>query len=265
VDPEALLVANLPTELRGGMGCSCAGVSPGRSVDGAVRLARNLDWWGGEVLSGLELVVVETGPGQRPFVSFTWPGLVGAVTGMNGAGLTVANLVALKQAGSPAGQVPVLFLLREVLEQDASVDEALARLKATRAGAAQSFALADPERAVAVERGPGHWRVRPAVQGLALVTNYWAEDRGAATDGRYPRLRAALGEGPVDARRLQHALGRVALGGRNLQAVILEPAKRRALVASGRPPVARGEFTPLDLSPWLRPRPTPRAPAPGRP
>lgn len=251
VDEGALLVANLPTELREGLGCTSAGVGRLRSPDGTVRLARNLDWQGGELLAPLGLVVVEAGVGVHPFVSFTWPGLVGVVTGINAEGLTVANLVALGQRGDPRGRTPVLFAVRAALERDATVQQALARLRATPAGTPQSFALADPHEAVALERAAGHFLVRAPEGGLALVSNYWGEDRGAATDGRYPRLRAALAAGPVGVERLQQVLGAVAMGRRNLQAVVLEPATRRAWLAWGQLPAAQGPYRALELSWWL--------------
>jgi len=38
----------------------------------------------------------------------------------------------------------------------------------------------------------------------------------------------------------------------NVQSVIVEPESRRACVAQGKVPIAKGAWKTLELSPWLR-------------
>jgi isopenicillin-N N-acyltransferase like protein len=255
VDRTALFAANLAPEMASSLACSCLATLPERSGDGAIRLARNLDWPGGSILAGAELVVIESGTSHR-FASFTWPGLLGVATGMNDAGLSVADLMALGTGGHPRPGIPVLFAVRSMLEKAGTVDEALAWLKSAARTMPQNYALADATTARVVETGNVHFRMRDATVGLAAITNYWREDAGGAKDGRYAGMLKAAGERKLGVSDLQAILSESALGhGLNLQAVVLEPAGRKALVAKGKPPVARGTWYSLDLSPWLGAQP----------
>jgi len=249
VEPVSLLAVNLATELAAGPACSCLATDPARSPDGRVRLARNLDWLGGELLSGLGLVVIESGPGMRAFASFTWPGLVGAVTGMNDAGLCVADLMAYPGGRREVvGGRPVLFVVRTLLEQGGSVEQVLALLEGARRTMPQNYALADPGGAAAVETGPGRFRRRPARDGLHGITNFWDEDRAAKPGDRYTRMFAAAATGPQGVAALKAALKEVALGSQNVQAVVLEPDRRRVWLSIGGPPAAGGPWVELDLA-----------------
>ncbi|MBN2493346.1 MAG: hypothetical protein JXR96_02040 [Deltaproteobacteria bacterium] len=256
---EQLLVANLATEASAGLHCSCALVRGRASSDGKVRLARNLDWYAGDVLGGSGLVVIEsTRDGARAFASLTWPGLVGVVTGMNDAGLAAADLMVMRGEIRPGG-LPVLFAVRSMLERCGSVSEALDFLRAARRSMPQNYALADPSGGAVVETGVERFRVRPGSGDLAVITNFYDEDRKGRSDGRYARMIAAI-EGPQDADGLERVLARVALGEMNVQAAVLVPADRVVHLSTGKPPAARGPWVRLDLEAWLRS--TPPSPSP---
>ena len=251
VDRTALFAVNLAPEILSSFACSCLATTAERSIDQKVRLARNLDWPGGDILSEAGLVVVESGGGHR-FASFTWPGLVSVATGMNDAGLAVADLMALGTGASrPQPGVPVLFALRSLLEQADSVDAALASLQSTQRTMAQNYALADRNGARVVETSPSYFYVRRTEMGLAAITNFWHEERGGAKDGRYARMLQTAGQEKLSAADLQRILAEAAIAGMNVQAVVLEPETRRAYVAQGKTPVAKGAWKTLELSAWL--------------
>jgi len=251
VDRTALFAVNMAPEVFSAFACSCLAVTPERSADGKVRLARNLDWLGADLLADAGLVIIESG-GEHVFASFSWPGLVGVATGINDAGLVVADLMAL-HTGSRRVQpgVPVLFAVRAVLEQRDSVQEALAWLKSARRTLAQNYALADAAEARVVETSATRFEVRGLTSGLAAITNFWGEQRGGAKDERYARMMTLAGDSKLGVERLEHILGRLAIRGMNIQAVVLEPETRKAYVARGKPPVAAGKWQVIDLSGWL--------------
>jgi hypothetical protein len=252
VDRTTLFAINMAPELSAALACSCLGVSSERGSDGKVRLARNLDWPGGELLVGMELVVIESG-GNHRFASFGWPGMVGAATGMNDAGVTVADLVALHTGGSrqPHPGVPVLLAVRSMLEEAGTVDEALAWLDTARRTIPQNYALADARDVRVVETSATRFQVRALEAGVALITNFWNEARGGAMDARYAGMTKAAGDRKLGAAELQSILAGAALRDLNIQSVILEPEARKAIVAQGKPPVAAGTWRTFDLGPWL--------------
>jgi len=251
VDRTALFAVNMAPEVLSAFACSCLATTPARSVDRQVRLARNLDWDGADLLAEAGLVVIESG-GSHRFASFTWPGLVAVATGMNDAGLAVADLMALATgSGEARPGIPVLFAVRSMLEKAGTVEEALAWLSSARRTLPQNYALADPGGARVVETSPSHFQARAGDAGLAAITNFWGEERGGAKDGRYGRMLTLAGEGKLGASDLQRILAAVAIRGMNVQAVVLEPATLRAYLATGKAPVAAGTWKTLELATWL--------------
>jgi predicted choloylglycine hydrolase len=108
---------------------------------------------------------------------------------MNDAGLAIADLMALGTGNArPKPGIPVLFAVRSMLETASSVDEALAWLKSSARTIPQNYALADARGARAVETGTSYFRVREVPDGIAAITNYWHEDKGAAKDQRYAKM-----------------------------------------------------------------------------
>lgn len=249
VEPESLLAVNLATELSAGPACSCLATSHERSPDARVRLARNLDWLGGELLAGMGLVVLESGPGMRTFASFTWPGLVGAVSGMNDAGVCVADLMAYPggRRKLASGQ-PVLFIVRSLLERSGSVAQALGLLEGYRRTMPQNYALADAGGAAMVETSPERFRLRSQREGLHGITNFWDEDRAAQSGGRYERMFHSVRQGKQGPGELRAVLRAVALGRQNVQALVFEPDRRRVWISVGGPPAAGGPWVELDLA-----------------
>ena len=251
VDRTALFAVNLAPEVLSSFACSCLATTAERSIDGKVRLARNLDWAGGDLLAEAGLLVIESGASHR-FASFTWPGLVSVATGMNDAGLAVADLMALgTKDGRPQPGLPVLFAVRTLLEQSDSVDAALASLKSMQRTMAQNYALADPGGARVVETSPSYFHARPVEMGLAAITNFWNEERGGAKDGRYAGMLKTAGTAKLGVADLQRILAEAAIATMNVQAVVLEPETRRAYVAQGRTPVAKSAWKTVELSAWL--------------
>jgi isopenicillin-N N-acyltransferase like protein len=252
VDRTTLFAINMAPEMLAALACSCMAVAAERSSDAKVRLARNLDWPGGDLLAEAGLVVIESGGAHR-FASIGWPGMVGVATGMNDAGVAIADLVALHTGGNrqPHAGVPVLLAVRGMLETAGSVDGALAWLKAARRTMPQNYALADGKDVRVVETSATRFEVRPAERGLAVITNFWNEDRGGAKDGRYARMLKDAGDGKLGSAELQGILAHAALREMNIQSVILEPETRKAHVAHGEPPVAAGTWRTIELGVWL--------------
>jgi len=138
-----------------------------------------------------------------------------------------------------------------MLEAAGSVDEAVAWLETARRTMPQNYALADPRGARVVESGADRFQIRPVLAGLAVITNFWDEAQGGAKDGRYAGMLRAAGDGKLGPAELQRILAGAALGELNVQSVILEPQRRAAHVAHGKPPVAAGSWRTLELGAWL--------------
>jgi hypothetical protein len=129
---------------------SFAATSP--TTRGPLIQLRNLDW---AVESGIQrfaqLTVVEPTTGE-PFVNIGWSGFLGAVSGINRDGVSIAEITARSAARSMAGE-PMVVRLRRVLQESSGLDEAVAILSERRRTLGFNFvvAAAREDRAAAVE------------------------------------------------------------------------------------------------------------------
>ncbi len=156
------------------IGCTAFGLGSGATKDGHVLLGRAFDFEAADVLDRDKVVYFVAKDGAIPFASVAWPGLVGVVTGMNREG--VAVIVNGARAGEPASEgEPVVYSLREVLEQAHDTSEAVAVLQRQKIMVSHIVFVADAHGAFAVvERAPG---VAP------FVKSSWADsDRVAVTN-----------------------------------------------------------------------------------
>jgi len=106
------------------------------------------------------------------FAHVAWPGMLGAVSGMNDAGLSVMEFSA-KSDGTSLEGVPVAFLVKRILRGASDIDQAVSIIKDTRRMGPNIFLLADTKRAVAVEFDSEKVCVRGAINGLLPVANHF--------------------------------------------------------------------------------------------
>ncbi len=137
------------------LGCSAFGLGGERTKDGHPLLARAFDFEAGDVFDRDKVVYFVREDGAIPFASVAWPGLVGVMSGMNLEG--VAIVVNGGRAREPVTEgEPVIFMLRDVLEQAHDTDEAIAILSRQDVMVSHIVFVGDARGHFAVvERAPG--------------------------------------------------------------------------------------------------------------
>jgi hypothetical protein len=254
---DLLVFANTVADLRVLGGCSVLMVEPGRSTTGGPLFGRNLDWPPFGPLPEYTLVVVCRPAGKRAFASVTYPGMIGCVSGMNDAGLALADLTVTSAAdGSPrldlAG-TPYTLALRRVLEECATVAEAEKLLRSLKRTTRQNIAVCDKKRAAVFEVTPRSLVVRPAVEGVCACTNHFRTKELATSKvcRRYDVLeksRELKRLGVADVARQMDAVNQ---GQATLQTMVFEPAALRLRLAFGRGPATRLPLRTLELAELL--------------
>lgn len=115
---------------------------------------------------------VVAGPGYR-YAGLTEQGILSKI-GVNEAGLALHfNILGHREDG-PAG-VPMHVLSSVVLAECATVDEAIALIKAAPVASSSAFTMLDAERAVSVEMSPAGVFVIPEVDGSVQRTNHFQD------------------------------------------------------------------------------------------
>ena len=136
-------------------------------------LARNLDFPGMGYLARYSIVVVAHPEGRRPFVSITWPGLIGVLSGQNDA--LALSVMVVHSAGGARSGLPFQLAFRQALEEAGDVDAAEALLRRTPLTVTNNLMLVDAAGAACVlELHPdGIVRRDPAADGRLIATNHF--------------------------------------------------------------------------------------------
>lgn len=157
------------------IGCSAWGVGPSLTKDGHVLVGRAFDFEAGDAFDRDKDVVFYAEDGAIPLASVGWPGLTGAVTGMNLEGVML--VVHGGRARDPRTEgIPVVFSLRETLARAHDTEEAIAILSKQEVMVSHIVFVADAKgRFAVVERAPGEkaFARRPEDPERMAVTNHF--------------------------------------------------------------------------------------------
>ncbi len=150
-------------------GCSAFVVD---TADGPLH-ARNLDWWSVDrLLVDATLVTRWINGPAGPFITVGWPGLVGALSG-SAAGRFSVSLNAVCSEDPAAVAMPVVSLVRLVLEEEPTFASAVHRLCTTEIASDALIVVAGVQQgeAVVIERSPTRVACRAPQLNRVCATN----------------------------------------------------------------------------------------------
>ena len=194
-DAREIVAINARTELMYGVThrpeCTAIAINASASADGHTRVAQNWDWHP-SLVGTLVLWLVKRSDGPD-LLTLTEAGIVGKI-GVNGAGLAMCINLLRSDSDSGGPAAPMHIILRRVLEECHSVEEAIALIGNTPRCTSCNHLLADRSGALAdVEATPaGQWVHRPA-EGLLTHANHCTYPALASQDRyvrEYPETRA---------------------------------------------------------------------------
>lgn len=236
--------------------CSTISLPAEASPDGVARMARNLDFPSMGVADKSSVIVIYKPDGKCHFATITWPGLIGALTGMNEHGLVLANME-VTRLPAPAKAMPYVLLYRSVLEKCRDVDEAIELLKQLPKQTPNNLMLMDASgnRAV-VEINPPGIIVRRGRAGEALLSTNHQRGQNYATPNRcrrYDRMSASSKEnfGSIDEGKLQSIIQSVAVPYFTIQSMVFEPSTRTIYLSTGES-AGEGPYHRIDLGTLMK-------------
>jgi isopenicillin-N N-acyltransferase-like protein len=252
---DKVVVANCLWDIKK-LGCSTLFVAPGRSATGQPLMGRNFDFPTLGVLQKYSLVIVARPDGKHAFASVGFPGLVGVVSGMNDAGLSIATLdVTATGDGAPPFDLsgtPLILTFRRILEECTTVAEAEALLRSVKRTTLMNLAVGDAAGAgVVFELTPKSVGVRKAEEGICCCTNHFRTDGLAVNTrcGRFEALSKAKDTPKLGLKDVQDRLHAANQGAGTMQTMIFEPATRTLHLAIGDGPTTAKPLAKLELTP----------------
>jgi isopenicillin-N N-acyltransferase-like protein len=186
-------------------GCTAFGAWGGATANGHLITGRNFDWEAAEVFSRDRVVMMCDPDNGIPFISLSWAGMAGVVSGMNRAGVSVTV------NGAPSSlphesATPVAIVAREIMEKAHNLDESLNILRKAKVFVSTLWLVGSRTdgKFVVVEKTPDATQVRepegdsivcanhfqtPGLKNNPRNTNYMAE---ATSVSRAVRLKELI-------------------------------------------------------------------------
>ncbi len=142
------------------VGCTSLAVWNENTEDGDLLIGRNFDFSVGEDFSKNKLIEFVEPENGIPYLSVSWPGMIGVVSGMNKEGITV-TINAGKSKIPLTAKTPISLVTREILQYAATIDEAIAIAKKRKVFVSESILVgsANDKNAVIIEVSPHNFGV----------------------------------------------------------------------------------------------------------
>lgn len=257
------------------VGCSSFAAWGNKTEDGQLIIGRNFDFYAGDDFAKNKIVAFINPTEGHKFMSVTWPGMIGVVSGMNEHGLTV-TINAGKSKIPWVAKTPISILTREILQYASTIDEAIAIAKKRQVFVSESIFIgsAKDKRAITIEVSPKNFGVYDVENSNQLICSNHFQSEAYAKDKnnikhkaeshsqyRYERMEELLNaseklnvEKAVAILRNKEGLNDKAIGYGNEKAlnqllahhgIVFKPEEKQVWVSSN--PYQLGAFVAYDL------------------
>ena len=257
------------------VGCSSFAVWGDKSADGSLLIGRNFDFYAGDDFAKEKIIAfVKPAKGYK-FMSVTWGGMIGVVSGMNDQGLTV-TINAGRSDIPLIAKTPISILAREILQYASTTQEAIEIAKKREVFVSEAILVGSAKdgKAITIEVSPNNFGVYDVANSSQLIcsnhfqSSAFAEDKKnekhkveSHSKYRYDRMRELLDTTKVtpkiavDILRNKEGLSNNNIGYGNEKAlnqllahhaIVFKPEQLKVWVSSN--PYQLGEFVSYDLN-----------------
>jgi predicted choloylglycine hydrolase len=156
------------------VGCTSFGTWDNRSADSTMIIGRNFDFYVGDAFAEDKIVAFFNPKTGHKFMTVTWGGFIGAVSGMNEKGLSV-TINAAKSDYPLGSATPVSLVTREILQYASNIKEAIQIARSRHMFVSESFLVASAEdhKAVIIEKTPDMLDVYDPHKDYIICTNHF--------------------------------------------------------------------------------------------
>lgn len=258
------------------VGCTSFAAWGEKTEDGSLIIGRNFDFYAGDDFAKEKIIAFISPTEGHKFMSVTWAGMIGVVSGMNEHGLTV-TINAGKSKMPLIAKTPISILNREILQYASTIDEAIAIAKKRQVFVSESIFIgsAKDKKAILIEVSPKNFGVYEVSHSNQLICSNHFQSEAYANDEnnlkhikeshsqyRYQRMEELLNQQEkitpqiaVDILRNKNGLNNKAIGYGNEKAlnqllahhsIVFKPEQGLVWVSSN--PYQLGEFVAYNLN-----------------
>ncbi|MGB3343662.1 MAG: C45 family peptidase [Aequorivita sp.] len=167
------------------VGCSSFAVWGDKTADGKLLVARNFDFYVGDDFAKDKIIAFINPSTGYKFVSVTWGGMVGVVSGMNEQGLTV-TINAGKSRIPFSAKTPISIVVREILQYASTIEEAVAIAKKREVFVSEAILIgsAKDNKAAIIEVSPENMDVFEVKNSNVLICSNHFQSESYLEDKR---------------------------------------------------------------------------------
>ncbi|WP_026450839.1 acyl-CoA--6-aminopenicillanic acid acyl-transferase [Aequorivita capsosiphonis] len=142
------------------VGCSSFAVWGDKTIDGELLIGRNFDFYVGDDFAKEKIIAFVNPTEGHNFMSVTWGGMMGVVSGMNDQGLTV-TINAGKSEVPLVAKTPISIVTREILQYASTIEEAVEIAKKREVFVSEAIFIgsAKDKKAAIIEVAPDNFGV----------------------------------------------------------------------------------------------------------
>ncbi len=257
------------------VGCSAFAVWGDKTVDGELLIGRNFDFYAGDEFAKEKIIAFVNPSEGHKFMSVTWGGMMGVVSGMNDQGLTV-TINAGKSEIPLVAKTPISIVTREILQYASTIEEAIAIAKKREVFVSEAIFVgsAKDKKAAIIEVAPDNFGVYEVENTDELICSNHFQSEAYKNDERnlkwiaeshsmyrFERMEELISEekkldvpNAVSILRNKKGLGDKEIGFGNEKAlnqllahhgIVFKPESRKVWISSN--PYQLGEFVEYDL------------------
>jgi predicted choloylglycine hydrolase len=160
------------------VGCTSFGTWGSMSEDSTMIIGRNFDFYVGDKFAEDKIVAFFNPTKGHKFMTVTWGGFIGAVSGMNDQGLSV-TINAAKSDLPTSSATPVSIVTREILQYAKNINEAVAIARSRKMFVSESFLVASAldNKAVIIEKTPDELDVYDPQKNYIVCSNHFQSNK----------------------------------------------------------------------------------------
>ncbi len=258
------------------VGCSAFAVWGNKTVDGELLIGRNFDFYAGDDFAKEKIIAFVNPSEGHKFMSVTWGGMIGVVSGMNDQGLTV-TINAGKSEIPLVAKTPISIVTREILQYASTIEEAVAIAKKREVFVSEAIFVgsAKDKKAAIIEVAPDNFGVYEIENTEELICSNHFQSEAYKNDERnlkwiaeshsmyrFERMEELISDedkmnvpDAVEILRNKNGLNNKEIGFGNEKAlnqllahhgIVFKPESRKVWVSSN--PYQLGEFVEYDLN-----------------